>query len=87
MNRDGLIVLGSRSPRRLELLRLIVPAERVVVVPPRDVVEAGFEGLGTWAEIARRLADIARAKLADVEAQIESGSAPVAAARASKTQD
>ena len=41
-------VLGSRSPRRLELLQQIVPAEAIEVVPPRSSEEAGFDGLGDW---------------------------------------
>jgi septum formation protein len=70
----GNIVLGSRSPRRLELLSLLVPRERIEVRPPRDSHEAGFDGLRTWAEIEARLLDIARAKQADVAAQLAESS-------------
>ena len=28
------IVLGSRSPRRQELLSLLVPSERILILPP-----------------------------------------------------
>lgn len=66
----GKIVLGSRSPRRLELLRLIVPAERVAVVPPSESDEPGFEDATSWPEIERRLLEIARAKCDDVLAQV-----------------
>ena len=38
-------VLGSRSPRRLELLQKIVPAESILVLPPRSTEESGFEDL------------------------------------------
>ena len=39
------LVLGSRSPRRRELLSLLVPSDCIEVLPPRDTSEAGFEGL------------------------------------------
>ncbi len=65
------IVLGSRSPRRLELLSLIVPRERIDVRPPRASDEAGFAGLTTRPEIELRLAEIARAKNADVRQQLD----------------
>ena len=63
-------VLASRSPRRRELLGLIVPADRISIVPPRDAAEAGFDGLSTTAAIERRLAEIARAKAEDVADQL-----------------
>jgi septum formation protein len=63
-------VLGSRSPRRLELLRQIVPAEAIEVVPPRRADEAGFSGLETWPAIERRLEEIVLAKCADVLDQL-----------------
>ena len=73
------LVLGSRSPRRLELLQLIVDPERIVVLPPRSTAEAGFDGLSTRAEIETRLLEIARTKCADVLEQIEDGTARIAA--------
>lgn len=60
-------ILGSRSPRRLELLTLLVPAERIDVLPPRSPDEAGFDGLGDEAAIAARLRDIVAAKQRDVD--------------------
>jgi septum formation protein len=63
-------VLGSRSPRRLELLRQIVPADAIEVVPPRSSNEAGFDGLSDLEGIERRLAEIVRAKSADVLDQL-----------------
>jgi septum formation protein len=63
-------VLGSRSPRRLELLQQIVPAAAIEVVPPRSSEEAGFDGLADWPAIAGRLLEIARSKSADVLEQL-----------------
>lgn len=61
---DGsdVIVLGSRSPRRLELLALLIERARIEVVPPSDPREAGFEGLVTCSQIEQRLTRIARDK-------------------------
>ncbi len=78
------IVLGSRSPRRRELLGLLWPAERIVVRPPVDSGEAGFEGLNSWLEIARRLQVIARAKNDDVCRQL---AAPIPGRVVSATND
>lgn len=66
----GRIVLGSRSPRRLELLSQLVARERITVRPPLDAEEEGFEGLQTMGEITARLSQIVRAKNADVASQI-----------------
>jgi septum formation protein len=63
-------VLGSRSPRRLELLQQIVPADSIEVLPPRSADEANFDGLSDWSSIERRLLEIARAKCADVLEQL-----------------
>jgi septum formation protein len=65
-------ILASRSPRRRELLGLLVPPGSIRVFPPRDASEAGFEGLATRAAIERRLAEIAGDKAADVSRQWES---------------
>lgn len=64
------LVLGSRSPRRLELLRQIHPPELIDVVPPSTTDEAGFADLHDWPSIERRLLDIATAKCEDVAAQV-----------------
>src|SRR5580765_7479346 len=69
-------ILASRSPRRKDLLGLIVPNDRIRVVPPRDAAEAGFEGLGTLPEIQSRLVEIAHKKLADVVEQLADSSLP-----------
>ena len=62
----GVIVLGSRSPRRRELLSTLVPTERLRVVPPRSADEPSFEGADTWPKIEQRLRSIAKAKCGDV---------------------
>ncbi len=63
-------MLGSRSPRRLELLQQIVPPDAIEVVPPLSSDEAGFDGLNEWPQIEGRLLEIARAKCADVLDQL-----------------
>ena len=63
-------ILASRSPRRLELLRRLSPADRILVRPPRSSEEAGFDDCRTEEEIERRLLEIARAKSDDVLAQV-----------------
>jgi septum formation protein len=61
---------------------LVVPAEKIVVVPPRDAAEAGFEGLHELPAIECRLAEIARAKAADVAGQLSTTALRPASARA-----
>jgi septum formation protein len=63
-------VLGSRSPRRFELLQHLVPVERIDVVPPASVEELGFDGLTTWPDIRARLLDITRGKSEQVCRQL-----------------
>jgi len=63
-------VLASRSPRRRELLGSIVPAGRIVVLPPLDSSEAGFSGLHDRSAIEARLSEIARQKARDVASQL-----------------
>jgi septum formation protein len=71
VNRKGSrVILGSRSPRRLELLKQIVPADLIEVVPPRSTEEAGFDALHDWPTIEARLEEIARAKSDDVLGQL-----------------
>lgn len=71
------IVLGSRSPRRLELLSLLVPKELVVVCPPEDSEEAGFYGLSSLAEIQDRLTGIATHKAEQVRDQLRDDAANI----------
>jgi septum formation protein len=70
---SGKIVLGSRSPRRRELLSSIVSPDRIAVVPPRQSEEADFEGLRTASAIETRLREIARTKNDDVRSQLIRG--------------
>lgn len=67
-----MIVLGSRSPQRLELLRLVVPDEQIQVLPPESIDEACFTGLHDWTHIEQRLLEVAHRKCNDVLSQIES---------------
>ncbi|HTI51739.1 MAG TPA: Maf family protein [Planctomycetaceae bacterium] len=64
------IVLASRSPRRRELLELLVSPASIRVCPPRDAEEAGFEGLHDLPTIEARSLEIARAKADDVRSQL-----------------
>jgi predicted house-cleaning NTP pyrophosphatase (Maf/HAM1 superfamily) len=67
---DCRLVLGSRSPRRLELLRQIHPADLIDVVPPSSTTEANFEDVHDWASIEGRLLEIAGTKCDDVAGQV-----------------
>ncbi|WP_261345386.1 Maf family protein [Thalassoroseus pseudoceratinae] len=62
------VVLGSRSPRRRELLAQLLPNgdRQIEILPPSSSDEANFAGLHGWTEIAARLQSIARTKLQDV---------------------
>jgi septum formation protein len=62
-------ILGSRSPRRRELLMQLVPESAIEVVPPLNPEEAGFEGLHDLSSIKEQLAEICLAKNEDVFAQ------------------
>lgn len=64
------IILGSRSPRRRELLSLLVAPAQIEIRPPLNSDELGFDGLTTWLEIAQRLQRIAREKNDDVCKQL-----------------
>ncbi|MGZ0174282.1 MAG: Maf family protein [Planctomycetales bacterium] len=70
------IVIGSRSPRRLELLQTIVAGERLVVLPPRDAEEPGFDGLVEMSEFETRCHEIVELKRQDVIRQLADGAAP-----------
>ncbi len=65
-SQSPLIVLGSRSPRRKELLQLLVPAEAIVVRPPKSHEELGFDDVHDWSGIENRVRTIVRDKLDDV---------------------
>lgn len=64
------LILGSRSPRRRELLEMLVPPNLIDVQPPRSSEELGFDGLTSWLGIAQRLQQIAREKNDDVLSQL-----------------
>ena len=70
------IVIGSRSPRRLELLQLIVEPQRLTVLAPRDSDEPGFDGLVELSEFEARCHDIVELKRDDVTRQLAEGAAP-----------
>lgn len=65
------VVLGSRSPRRRELLSLLVPSERIVILPPSDPHEPGFEGLHDDGSIQAQLRQIATLKNQNVRHRAE----------------
>lgn len=77
MSSGSKLILGSRSPQRLELLSLLVPRERIIVRPPINPEEAGFDGLLTEPQIERQLQRIAREKNADVAAQVPASGAAI----------
>lgn len=60
------VVLGSRSPRRFDLLKLLVPGDRILVRPPLNADEAEFDDLSTLTQFEERIIEIAQAKAADV---------------------
>ncbi len=70
MGDDVRYLLASRSPRRRELLGLLVPPRQIDVMAPPSANEAGFEGLTTWAEIRQRIGEIAVDKARQVLVQI-----------------
>jgi septum formation protein len=59
-------VLASRSPRRRELLGLVVPVERIDVRPPASSDEPPFVGRLTWPQVRRQLQAIAASKAEQV---------------------
>ena len=70
------IVLGSQSPQRRDLLRLLVDPVCIEVLPPRESEEAGFDGISDWPQIERQLLRIACAKSDDVRSQLQSRDNP-----------
>jgi len=58
------LVLGSRSPRRRELLEFLVPPELIETLPT-------FEGITAWPPLLSRLRLIAQQKNEDVCRQLE----------------
>lgn len=70
------IVIGSRSPRRLELLQLIADPCRLVVLPPRDADEPGFDDFVEMSEFEARCHEIVELKRQDVIRQLAEGATP-----------
>jgi septum formation protein len=64
------VILGSRSPRRKELLGSIVGQDQLVIKPPITPEEPGFLDLHQETEIEHRLLDIVQLKHGDVCQQI-----------------
>lgn len=64
------VVVGSRSPRRLELLRTVFPDSRLVVCPPGNSAEPGFDDVATVSGFETRILEIVAAKLDDVVSQL-----------------
>jgi septum formation protein len=65
------IVLGSRSPRRRELLSSVVGDNRLVILPPTTPHEPGFSDVSDEAAIERRLCEIVGLKYSDVCCQAD----------------
>ncbi|MCA9006027.1 MAG: Maf family protein [Planctomycetaceae bacterium] len=66
------IILGSRSPRRNELLAQLLPETQIEVIPPADPEEPGFELLHDLDAIQQQLISICTAKNEGVFQQIQS---------------
>lgn len=56
------VVLGSRSPRRAELLGACLAPQQLRILPPTSPDEPGFDGLGHDQDIRSRLLEIVRLK-------------------------
>lgn len=63
-------VLGSRSPRRRELLESVVGKDQLLVCPPADSEELGFAELHGTDTIRQRLRQIVQTKMDDVAQQV-----------------
>ncbi len=59
-------LLASRSPRRLELLQLVIHPELITVRPPESAEEAGFDDCQNMDAIKCRMLEIARHKAKQV---------------------
>jgi septum formation protein len=67
------VVLGSRSPRRRELLSLLIGEDRVLVRPPRNPSEPDLTSLHDLEALREQLSALARSKGEDVAAQMPEG--------------
>lgn len=66
------VILGSRSPRRKELLGSVVGSDQLVIKPPLSPDEPGFADLRFETEIEHRLLDVVQLKHDDICRQISS---------------
>jgi septum formation protein len=64
------VVLGSRSPRRCELLLSVLGDVDFQIIPPVSDDEAGFNGLRGAEQFETRLREIVAVKHADVSEQL-----------------
>ena len=64
------LVLGSRSPRRRELLGLLVGEQQIIVRPPLDPTEPPLSNVANLQELRHLLSQIARIKGDDVLGQL-----------------
>jgi septum formation protein len=62
-------ILGSRSPRRKELLALLVPVDSIMVLPPLSAEEKSFDDCRSLTHITERIKEITQDKLDDVNMQ------------------
>jgi septum formation protein len=69
--RSRLIILGSRSPRRQQLLSSILPAGWLRILPPKTSDELTFEDTRDDSSIAQRLQQNVQMKHDDVRSQLE----------------
>lgn len=65
-----IIVLGSRSPRRRELLGSMTGIDHLRILPPLNSAEPGFDSLTADAQICQRLEEIVTLKHQDVCRQL-----------------
>ena len=70
IDHQRIIVLGSRSPRRRELLGSMTGIDHLRILPPLNSAEPGFDSLTTDAQIRERLLDIVTLKHQDVCRQL-----------------
>ncbi len=64
------LILASRSPRRRELLGLLMGGDRFEVIAPSNSEERGFDDCHDMASIERRMREIAATKIEQVRRQI-----------------
>jgi septum formation protein len=67
----GPVVLGSRSPRRRDLLGSMLKPHQLIILPPFSADEQGFEGLSTEGQIEDRLLTVVATKHQDVLRQVQ----------------